>query len=159
MCLYVIFSLLSRSHLVNQCITTLLARCSNIAEFSDLSWYFARRPPSCVWVSPSTQARQFGLMGSDTTVFHFAWILRSLPFTFVTIYHFLKSAAQNLSPSSTLTRKGSLLNTYIQGLLSINVSWNLATCAGEKQLCQQTCFENSCRKFAFCPSFWHRLPF
>lgn len=112
--LYVISPPLSRSHLVNHCITMLLARCSNIAEFSHLSWYFAQRPPSCVWVSPSTQAQQFGLMWSDTTVFHFAWIMCSLPFSFVTIYHFLKSSAQNLSPSVTLTLKGSLLiNTYI----------------------------------------------
>lgn len=95
--LYVISPPLSRSHLVNQCITMLLARCSNIAELSDLSWYFAQRPPSCVWVSPSTQAQQLGLMWSDTTVLHFAWIMSSLPFSFVTIYHFLKSAAQNLS--------------------------------------------------------------
>lgn len=58
----------------------ILAGCSNIAEISDMSWYFANGPPSYAWVSSSIYTLQFVLKVSDMIAFHFAWIFFSIYF-------------------------------------------------------------------------------
>lgn len=108
-CICTPFPPLSRSHLVNQCITMLLAHCTNIAQFSDLI-FCPETTQLCLGITFHT--------GTAVWIWHDCVSL-CLDRVFSSIYfcHYLSfseiSCTESLSPPATLARKGSLLNTYI----------------------------------------------